>query len=274
MLHLRAAASARMPHAKKNESLGNCIDASWKRSHVALSTMDLNNDICPACLRSEPERLSLRVRRTKVAEIISLTGYPAAGKSTVAKHLQDRHGAHWVRTRDIVQLLGGSGTLQDLQNKGLTLSSEKGAELFFVELQKLIHPTRTTVIDAIRPFSHWTRIKAAFGPRAHLVGVKAPSDTRRARFEEREPGSCLRERDEHEVEREIPGLLEVADYVLVNTSSLTIATDLLMAFAHRESLPSYSSLLSLAVSGGAWPVPEAEAGAVRDLWQRAAARDF
>lgn len=209
-----------------------------------------------------------------MAQILSLTGYPAAGKSTLAKHLQERHGAHWVRTRDIVQLLGGSATLQDLQNKGLTLSSEEGADLFFIELQKLIHPTQTTVIDAIRPFSHWTRIKAAYGSRAHLVGVKAPHDTRRARYEEREPGGCLRARDEHEVEREIPGLLEIADYVVVTTSTLDVATDLLMAFAYRESLPSYSSLLSLAASRGLGSFAEPEAAVVRDLWQRTAAGEF
>jgi hypothetical protein len=191
----------------------------------------------------------------------------------LATHLQDRHGAHWVRTRDIVQLLGGSA-LHDLQSKGLTLSSEEGADLFFTELRKLIHPTQTTVIDAIRPFSHWTRIKEAYGPRALLVGVKAPRDTRRVRFEEREPGSCLRERDEHAVEREIPGLLEIADYVVVTTSSLDVATDLLMAFAYRESLPSYSSLLSFAASPGGWPFSEPEAGVIRDLWQRAAAGEF
>jgi len=209
-----------------------------------------------------------------MAQIISLAGYPAAGKTTLAKHLQERYGVHWVRTRDIVQLLGGSDSLQNLQDKGLTLSSEEGANLFFTELQKLIHPNQTTVIDAIRPFTHWTRIKAAYGPRAHLVGVKAPYDTRRARFEEREPGSCLRERDEHEVEREIPSLLEVADYVVINTSTLDVAADLLMAFAYRDSLPSYSSLLSLAAWRETWPIAEVEANAARDLWRRVAAGEL
>jgi hypothetical protein len=61
---------------------------------------------------------------------------------------------------------------------------------------------------------------------------------------------------------------------VVTTSRLDVVTDLLMAFAYRESLPSYPSLLSLAASRASGPFPEPEAGVVRDLWQRAAAGEF
>lgn len=183
-----------------------------------------------------------------IPHVISLVGLPAAGKSTVARLLAERYGGHWIRTRDIIQDLGSSGAIEDLQKHGIALSSEAGADVFFEELKNRIDPTRFNVVDALRPFTHWQRIKSAFGGRGHLVGIWAAQGIRKDRSRARE--QRLEDRDQHPVEKEVPALLEVADYMVMNNGELDLPLDLLMAFIGRDSLPSYSSLLACASPKG------------------------
>ncbi len=173
--------------------------------------------------------------------IIALAGMPAVGKSTIARLMKKRLGFNWIRTRDVVAALRMDSAEESLQDKGLTLSEGEGARLFCRRLFSQIEGHSYSVIDAIRPFDHWRRLKKEFGAQAHLVAVVAPTPLRKKRFESRQPKDTFSLRDDHKVEREVPLLLEEAGYTLTSKDDLELRVDLMTSYV--LGLPSSIDLL-------------------------------
>jgi predicted kinase len=158
-----------------------------------------------------------------MGHVLALTGLPAAGKSTVAEHLHSEYGFKWIRTRDIVKEMGASNSISSLQNKGLDLSSGSGAEAFCDLLIKYADTSSNVVIDSIRPWSHWQRVRGYFGDIAKLVSVTAKTETRRARLASRDSGMPIEMRDNHAVESEVPHLVQESDYNIHNETDTPTA---------------------------------------------------
>jgi hypothetical protein len=70
-----------------------------------------------------------------------------------------------------------------------------------------------------------------------LVGVHAPRELRASRFTGRNSLLALEERDNHAVERDIPALLDIAGYVVMNDDCLDYRVELMLAFLFRDTLP-------------------------------------
>lgn len=163
--------------------------------------------------------------------ILVLVGLPAAGKSTVSKALQEQHGYSWVRTRDVVRLFTDSDGIHNLQATGTNLSIGSGAEAFCVELFRRVSDSQPTVIDAVRPIEHWRRMRENYGPRALLISVVAPRSLRQNRFKDSRHGS-IEDRDRHQVEQDIPSLIEDSLYTVVNQDDLIFRVNQLADFAN------------------------------------------
>jgi predicted kinase len=161
---------------------------------------------------------------------VALVGMPAAGKSTVAKILQQRFGFNWVRTRDVVRLFSPDGAIANLQATGANLAGGVGAETFCKELFKRVEPDRSNVIDAIRPIEHWQRIKDEYGARAILISIVAPLTLRQKRISDAGRGESIRARDEHQVEADIPALIEESAFTVVNQNHLEFRVQQLVTF--------------------------------------------
>jgi len=169
--------------------------------------------------------------------VVTLAGMPATGKSTIARLLERSFGFNWIRTRQIVQDLGADGSIESLQRHGSSLATGDGAKLFCDALFSRILSGRCNVVDAVRPLSHWHAIRSNFGERAALIGVHASADARSAWLAARHSSLTLQARDDHDVERDVPALLQQAAYVLVNGDLLDYRVELMLSFLFRETLP-------------------------------------
>jgi predicted kinase len=167
--------------------------------------------------------------------ILALVGLPAAGKSTVAQILENDFGFKWVRTRDIVKVFAGDGSIASLQSTGADLKAGAGAEAFCTELFHRLDFNRPAVIDAIRPIEHWLRVKKEYGNRAHLVSVVAPRALRQERFASGDRTDSFQTRDEHEVEADVPALIEESTFTIVNQDYLSFRVKQLVDFANHIS---------------------------------------
>lgn len=168
--------------------------------------------------------------------IVALVGMPAAGKSTIANHLQSRFGYKWVRTRDIVRDLGASGNIDSLQSMGTYLSTGAGAAVFCQALFDQIDPNCVNVIDAIRPVDHWQKLQKEYGARVVLVAVTASYALRNKRMIDSGRGESLQMRDTHQVEADIPALIDECSFTLVNCNHLEFRARQLVSFLdHLEA---------------------------------------
>lgn len=162
--------------------------------------------------------------------ILALVGLPAAGKSTVGQILQSKFGYNWVRTRDIVKVFAGDGAISSLQSMGANLTTGAGAETFCKELFQRLDLNRPNVIDAIRPTEHWRKIKKEYGSRAHLISVVAPRALRQERFASDNRADSIQTRDEHQVEADVPALIEESTFAIVNQNHLDFRVQQLVKF--------------------------------------------
>lgn len=162
--------------------------------------------------------------------MLTLVGLPAAGKSTVSEILRDKYGFNWIKTRDIVRLLAADAPVTNLQDMGSRLSSGDGAQAFCRELFGRIDPIRPNVVDAVRPKEHWDRISAEYGPRACLVSIVAPRRIREMRIESSRPNESVEARDKHEVETDVPALVEECVFTIVNLDHLDFRVQQMIEF--------------------------------------------
>lgn len=163
---------------------------------------------------------------------IALVGMPAAGKSTVAKTLEQEYGFNWIKTRDIVKELSKAEDIESLQANGLTLSKGDASTSFCEILLIKADENKPNVIDSIRPLNHLNFIKEKLD--IFTVAISAPKKIRQDRLLEREgPGHDIQDRDSHEVESEIPSLIEIADYHLINTNHLYLRIQYMNAFLQK-----------------------------------------
>lgn len=163
--------------------------------------------------------------------ILVLVGMPAAGKSTVSEILQRKFRYSWVRTRDVVRLFTDNDGIHSLQATGTDLSVGSGADAFCVELYRRIAADQPSVVDAVRPIEHWRRIKKNYGERALLVSVVSPRSLRQQRFKDSR-GGTIEERDGHQVEQDVPALIEESSYTIVNQDDLNFRVQQLVEFAN------------------------------------------
>jgi hypothetical protein len=166
--------------------------------------------------------------------IVALVGMPAAGKSTVAQLLRDTFGYKWIRTREIVAQFAASSAMTDLQSAGVQLSAGDGVESFAAELFRRIDDRQPNVIDAIRPKAHWQRLLAEYKERVRLVAVICPLALREKRTITAGRSELLGLRDSHEVEADVPSLVEASTYALVNTDFLEFRVRQLASFIEQS----------------------------------------
>jgi cytidylate kinase len=161
--------------------------------------------------------------------ILALVGMPAAGKSTVSEILQRKFGYNWIRTRDIVKLFAANDGIDSLQASGVDLSVGSGAQAFCTELYRRISSDEPNVIDAIRPVEHWRRIKHEYSERVVLVSVVAPLLLRQQRIKDNRKEN-IEARAGHEVEADVPSLIDESTYTIVNRGDLDFRVQQLVDF--------------------------------------------
>lgn len=178
--------------------------------------------------------------------VIALVGMPAAGKTTIAQFLANSYGFRLVRTREIVRQLGANGSTSSLQDKGLELSRDEGANRFVDQLMTQLDCSGPVVVDSLRPVAHLELLREAVGDRLKLVAVSAPAAIREARLVAREGGIAqVSDRDLHPVEAEVGELIARSMYHLVNIEYLERRIEgMLAVVAWTPPLPSMMDTLA------------------------------
>lgn len=161
-----------------------------------------------------------------LARIILLSGRIASGKSQLAEMLTARHGAHVVRTRQLLielepQLaedrvaLQKAGERRDRKDKGAWIAealSRRIAQFTENDVPNLL------VIDSVRIPGQLEALRRAFGSLVHHVHLRANADTLRERWLERDGKSPGIEKYEDlaksATERHVDRLAEHADLVI------------------------------------------------------------
>ena len=146
--------------------------------------------------------------------LLTLVGLPGVGKSTISSALSKRDGFNWIKSRDIVGQLTDSKHGENLQERGLYLSTEEGSKLFCQSLFSWMHLGHINIFDSVRPIAHWRVVKEKFRQRVLLVGFTLDEMTRRHRLVERDGAAVAYKRSSHEVEKDVPLLLTESDLIV------------------------------------------------------------
>ena len=158
--------------------------------------------------------------------VVALSGPIGAGKSYLAKTLEEHLNFKIIRTRDVIaEYIVASGQVvndKTLQEFGKHLMNPEESENFCQILLKHARSADRVVIDSIRPKSHLDFLVKQLDNLCFLY-VIAPEEVRRARFMQRRGGrdnssSDFDIRNSHNVESEVRNLITESDLILNNKS--------------------------------------------------------
>lgn len=170
------------------------------------------------------------IRSESSLRIVVLSGPVSAGKSTLAKLLQDRYGANVVRTRDIIKerpprvknerrALQRAGERLDRADNGAWV--REGVVRIIETAQAGTTPTGMFVVDSVRIPAQIEAIRQAYGPAVHHVHLYAEDSELGQRYAQRANRTrelpAYQELRKNKTER---GVVELA-----NLADLVVATD-------------------------------------------------
>jgi adenylosuccinate synthase len=159
--------------------------------------------------------------------IVVLSGPVSAGKSTIARLLRERYGAHVIRTREFIKkrLPRVKDERRALQRAGERLDRADNGAWVREELVGVIEaaqagttPTGTFVVDSVRIPGQVEAIRQAYGPAVHHVHLYAEDDELRQRYAQKGERTRelleYREVQKNRTERGIAELAKLADLVV------------------------------------------------------------
>lgn len=164
--------------------------------------------------------------------ILGMTGFLAAGKGTVAKYLEEKHGAtiygFSAPLRDILDRLYLEQTRGNMQNLSTDLRNQFGADLLSSVIAKDVSEDMNNIIivDGVRRVTDIKYLSAL--PAFHLINIEAEQKTRWKRMTKREqnPDDAQKtfedfQQDElAEAEQQIAEVAAAAEYKLDNNGSM------------------------------------------------------
>jgi dephospho-CoA kinase/NTP pyrophosphatase (non-canonical NTP hydrolase) len=172
-------------------------------------------------------------RRERI--VIALAGKIGAGKTTIASFLNEQFGFVHLRSRDVL-----SGILEDrglpvddaaLQDLGAKIVQERGRQAVSEILLNRCSPDHSYVVDALRFVDEAEYLRERLGGAFKLVFLTATEELRRQRFLDRRSdrdvtNSSFVTRSAHEVEADVPSLIDAADATLTNIDLSDVASQL------------------------------------------------
>jgi len=194
--------------------------------------------------------------------IVLLSGPVCAGKSALARRLEERHAAKIIKTRELI-LKQSPRTKPDrvsLQKAGQRLDRKDEGAWVGEALQRTIDakangqtPSGLFVVDAVRIRGQIDAIRRAYDPDAHHVHLTAPDDELERRFQARS-GESDQELDygdlkRNRTERQVETLADVAD-IVVSTDRCSEEAVLVRATALLGLYPRSSDALVDVLIGG------------------------
>jgi adenylosuccinate synthase len=190
--------------------------------------------------------------------VVVLSGHIGAGKSELAKGLQDRYGFVLAKTRELIQNLKPEvpADRKPLQAAGAALDAETNGAWVASALERRLATERQDcdiVIDAVRIKQQIDALRNAYGPKVIHVHLTAPMEELKRRYEAREASiaefTSYAESQADPTEGAIESLASVAD-VLIDTSRNT-RSDVLARVAGRLRLhgSGFEPLVDVIVGG-------------------------
>ena len=158
--------------------------------------------------------------------ILVLSGPMAAGKSTLAKLLQDENPETtvYVNTRDALNARPqpGQDLRTSLQEQGRNLEKKTRGRWVLHLLERKVRDNphaHTFVIDCVRSPRQFGAIRQRFPDQTTLVHLTSPANTLQARYEQRGDKTAYAKAAKHPSERRIGDLKEMADLVIDSSTN-------------------------------------------------------
>ncbi len=175
-----------------------------------------------------------------VNQIVLLSGSVGSGKTTLCHHLESRFRAVSLKTKDLIENLGGriKRERRALQLYGASLDRRTKGQWVRDALARMLnqHPEAAFVIvDSVRIEAQIEAIRKAYGPRVFHIHLHA-SDTELARrYNKRrkdiEELASYNDVKKNKTEREVTRLAEIAD-VVIDSERCTELDVLIRAASH------------------------------------------
>lgn len=156
-------------------------------------------------------------------KLVCLVGFPGAGKSSICEQLSAKSEINWIRSREILDKMETTDNYHSLHDKGALFFEADQSKAF---IQRVLSKTileRMNVFDSLRPISHWRLLSEYFPGGASLVAVDVDAELRTGRLVARDGQAKAIERLNHPVEREIPALMDLAEYRIENNTTVAAA---------------------------------------------------
>ncbi len=172
---------------------------------------------------------------------ILLTGHSASGKDEFANHLKRKQNIKSINMSHAIDLLGierGLITKEQIGKKetqqilGTKFRSEEGPNCFSKKVTEIIKEEKSYIINGIRAISELKYFKSNLesnepndpkNTKVILVALTADQKTRFLRRQKQDRAKTIEEfklRDSHPAEKEIPELIQKADYTIKNNTNL------------------------------------------------------
>ena len=158
--------------------------------------------------------------------VVGISGQISAGKTTAGEYLE-RFGFGYTRISWVIGRLireaGEEESRDNFQRWGRNLHQSPGQEWLCEESLKHLKGNRSRfVVDGLRWTADVHFFRGRYGDRFIHVHIEAPKQTRRERFEARNPGVPFNEVDNDPVESGVPAAGALADITITNDRDVNL----------------------------------------------------
>jgi adenylosuccinate synthase len=163
--------------------------------------------------------------------VVVLSGQIYSGKTSLAHHLESKHGMQTFKTKEALEQCLGRGASKDrrpLQAKGADLDRKTGGEWVAQEFHRWLQEKDrgvAVIVDAVRIPGQVQGLRKAFGSKVVHIHLTAPSEVLEARFRKRrqkskDTGISYAQAKSDSTEQQVEKLAELAD-VVIDTNRCT-----------------------------------------------------